>query len=257
LLSIRTPISRRARITLTVLSFVIPLLVWTVLSTIHIVPAHFLPTPWATLSAGIDMAKSGELFTDVWATVQRVIYGFGLAVLVSVPLGILMGTFRSAQALFEPFTGLLRYLPATAFIPLLVIWLGLDEAPKITLLFIGTVFFNTLMTADAVRAVPRPLIDVSYTLGARRGEVLRKVIVPHSLPRIIDAARVNVAAAWNLVVVAEQIAASVGLGKRIVMSQRRLATDEIFAMLIVIGLIGVLIDLSLRLTRERVGRWVA
>jgi NitT/TauT family transport system permease protein len=255
LLTIRAPISRQARSTLMVLSFAIPLLVWVVLSAVQIVPSNFLPSPAATLSAGVDMANSGELFTDLWATMQRVIYGFGLAVLVSVPLGILMGTFHAAQALLEPFTGLMRYLPATAFIPLLMIWLGLEEAPKIALLFIGTMFFNTLMTADVVRSVPRGLINVSYTLGARRGEVLRKVIVPHSLPGIIDAVRVNAAAAWNLVVVAELIASTAGLGRRIVLSQRHLRTDEIFAVLIVIGLIGVLIDLMLRLARERVGRW--
>ena len=113
------------------------------------------------------------------------------------------GHLQAGQAAFEPMIGLLRYLPASAFVPLLIIWLGIDEASKIAILFIGTVFFNTLMTADVVRGVPRALIDVSYTMGARRGEVLRKVIVPHALPGIIDAIRVNAAAAWNLVVVAE------------------------------------------------------
>ena len=131
--------------------------------------------------------------------------GFGLAVLVSVPLGVVMGTFQAGQALFEPVIALLRYLPASAFIPLLIIWLGLGEPSKIALLFVGTVFFNTLMTADVVRTVPRSLIDVSYTLGAHRNEVLRKVVVPHSLPGIIDAIRVNAAAAWNFVVVAEMV----------------------------------------------------
>ena len=136
---------------------------------------------------------------------QRILIGFGLAILVSVPLGVLMGGFQAGQALFEPVVGLLRYLPASAFIPLLTIWLGIGEPSKVMLLFIGTVFFNTLMTADAVRQVPRALIDVSYTLGARRGEVLRKVVVPHALPGMIDAVRVNAAAAWNFVVVAELI----------------------------------------------------
>jgi NitT/TauT family transport system permease protein len=202
------------------------------------------------------MAQTGELFADLWATVQRILYGFGLAVLVSVPLGIVMGTFQAGQALFEPLIGLVRYLPATAFIPLLLIWLGTDEAPKIALLVIGTVFFNTLMTADAVRGVPRAMIDVSYTLGARRGEVLRKVIVPHSLPGIIDAIRVNAAAAWNFVVVAELVNSTAGLGRRIIQAQRFLQTDKIFAVLVVIALLGVVIDVGLRLLRNRVGRWV-
>jgi NitT/TauT family transport system permease protein len=255
LLSIRTPMPRRAQWIFTVLSLAVPFLAWIVLSASEVVSATFLPSPGAVLSAGQEMAQSGELLADLWATTQRVLYGFGLAVLVSVPLGIAMGTFHVGQTVFEPMIGLLRYLPASAFIPLLIIWLGLGEPSKIAILFIGTVFFNTLMTADVVRHVPRALIDVSYTLGARRGEVLRKVIVPHSLPGIIDAIRVNAAAAWNFVVVAELVNSTEGLGYRIVRAQRFLQTDKIFAVLVVIGIAGVLIDLGLRLLRARVGRW--
>lgn len=256
LLAIRSPISRRGRWILTALSVLLPLIVWVALTASGVVPDTFLPSPGAVLSAGMEMAASGELLTDVIATVQRVLLGFGLAVLVSVPLGIVMGTFMAGQAAFEPVIGLLRYLPASAFVPLLIIWLGIDEASKIAVLFIGTVFFNTLMTADVVRSVPSALIDVSYTMGAHRGEVLRKVIVPWSLPGIIDAVRINAAAAWNLVVVAELVASTVGLGYRIVRAQRFLQTDRIFAVLVVIATVGVLLDVALRLLRNRVGRWV-
>jgi NitT/TauT family transport system permease protein len=257
LFSLRTPISASARWTLAVLSFAIPLLAWVVLSVSGAVDSTYFPSPVAVLKAGVDMASTGELFGDLWATTQRVLEGFGLAVLVSVPLGILMGAFAAGQAFFEPLIGLLRYLPASAFLPLLLIWLGLGEPSKIALLFIGTVFFNTLMTADVVRGVPDSLLDVSYTLGARRGEVLRKIVVPHSLPGMIDAIRVNVAAAWNFVVVAELINSSAGLGYRIVRAQRFTQTDKIFAVLVVIGLAGVVIDVLLRLLRTRVGKWAA
>ena len=238
------------------LSLLVPFVGWVALAATGAVPANFLPSPGAVWSAGVGMAASGELFADLLATVQRVLLGFGLAVLVSVPLGIVMGTFLAGQAAFEPMISLLRYLPASAFVPLLIIWLGIDEASKIAILFIGTVFFNTLMVADVVRRVPGALIDVSYTMGARRGEVLRKVIVPHALPGILDAIRVNAAAAWNLVVVAELIASTVGLGYRIVRAQRFLQTDRIFAVLVVIAMVGVLLDVALRLLRARVGRWV-
>jgi NitT/TauT family transport system permease protein len=167
-----------------------------------------------------------------------------------------MGAFTAGRSLVEPVVGLLRYLPASAFIPLLTIWLGIGEPSKVMLLFIGTVFFNTLMIADAVRQVPSGLIDVSYTLGARRGEVLRKVVVPHALPGMIDAVRVNAAAAWNFVVVAELINSEQGLGYRIARSQRFLASDRIFAILVVIAVIGLAVDVLLRVLRDRVGRWV-
>ena len=238
-----------------VLSVVVPLATWHVLSVVIGGQPDYLPSPAQAVEAGVEMATSGQLATDVWATVSRVLRGFGLAVLVSVPVGIAMGSFRAVQSALEPVIGLLRYLPATAFIPLLIIWLGLGEPSKVALLFIGTVFFNTLMTADVVRQVPKDLIDVSYTLGARRHEVLRKVIVPHSLPGMIDAIRVNAAAAWNFVVVAELIAAESGLGYRIVRAQRFTQVDRIFAVLMVIALIGVAIDLALRMLRDRIGRW--
>lgn len=219
------------------------------------VPERFLPSPAAVGSALVELLQSGQLVPDALASLQRVGIGFGLAILISVPLGVVIGSFRAGQALFEPVIGLLRYLPASAFIPLLIIWLGLGEPSKIALLVIGVVFFNTLMTADAVRLVPLQVIDVAYTLGARRGEVLRKVVVPHALPGMIDAMRVNAAAAWNFVVVAELIASTSGLGYRIVRSQRFLETDKIFAVLVVIGLIGLSIDVGLRLLREWLGRW--
>jgi len=257
ILSIRTPITPRLRWALTTASVLVPVVAWWALSATDAVPDRFLPSPGETWSAGLEMARSGDLWRDTVASVQRVVSGFGVAVAVSVPLGLLMGTFRAGQAVFEPVIALLRYLPASAFIPLLTIWLGLGEPSKIAVLVIGVVFFNTLMTADVVRNVPRELIDVSYTLGARRTEVIGKVIVPHALPGMIDAMRVNAAAAWNFVVVAELVASTSGLGYRIVRVQRFLQTDRIFAVLVVIGVIGLCIDIALRLLRDRVGRWAA
>jgi NitT/TauT family transport system permease protein len=256
LLAIRAPLPGRTRLVLVTLSVLLPVAAWLVLGATEAVPARYLPSLGAVWRAGSDMAASGQLWTDTWATVGRILQGFGLAVLVSVPLGVAMGSFAAANALLEPLSGLLRYLPAAAFTPLLLIWLGIDESPKIALIFIGTVFFNMLMTADAVRLVPRDFIDVAYTLGARRREVLWKVILPHSLPGMLDAVRVNFAAAWNLVVVAELVNSDTGLGKRILLAQRFTQTDKIFAILVVIAVAGVLTDVLLRLARNRIGRWV-
>jgi len=256
LLAIGAPISPTARWTLRVLSVAVPLAMWFALSASGAVNPRFLPSPAATWSAGVEMLRTGDLLADALASVRRILIGLGLAVAISVPLGFAMGAFRAAEAAFEPIIGLLRYQPAAAYIPLLIIWLGIGEAPKIALLVIGVVFFNTLMTADVVRRVPRDLLQVSYTLGATRAEVLSKVVLPYSLPGMIDAIRVNAAAACNLVIVAELVAVTSGLGYRITRAGRFLQTDRIFAVLIVIGLIGLTIDVALRLIRERVGRWV-
>lgn len=253
--ALRKPITRRARNWLMAASAAVPLLAWIVLSGTGAVSALFLPSPAAVARAFRELASSGTLSRDLIASLTRVGVGFALVVVISVPLGLAMGSFPAARALFEPAIGLLRYMPSPAFIPLLIIWLGLGESSKITLLVIGTVFFNTLMSADAAAQVPEELIDASYTLGASTWSVVRKVILPHSLPGLIDAMRVNIAATWNLVVVAELIAAKQGLGYRITQAQRFLHTDQIFAVLIVIGVIGLGIDLLFRAARNLVAPW--
>ena len=146
-------------------------------------------------------------------------------------------------------------MPAAAFTPLLIIYLGIDEAPKIALIAIGTVFFNMLMVMDAVKFVPRQLIETTLTLGGSRRQVVAQVITRYSLPSIIDTLRINMATSWNLLVVAELLAAEVGLGKRIQLAQRFFRTEQIFADLLVLGLIGFAIDLAFRLLLRLTCRW--
>ncbi|GAA1020268.1 ABC transporter permease [Acrocarpospora pleiomorpha] len=252
---LKTDVSRRTAWILRAASILVPLAGWWALSVSGLVEDTFLPSPPDVWAAGLTMIESGDLPADLLASLGRIGAGFGLAVLISVPLGFAMGTLGWAQPLLEPVIGILRYLPASAFIPLLIIWLGIGETSKIALLVLGVVFFNTLMTADVVRQVPARLLEVSAILGAGRARVAARVVFPYALPGILDAMRVNAAAAWNFVVVAELIAATSGLGYRITRAQRFLQTDRIFAILIVIGLIGLTIDITLRLVRARVGRW--
>ena len=195
------------------------------------------------------------LVQDTLASIFRVGLGFLLAAIISAPIGIAMGAFASVRALLEPIMGIVRYMPATAFIPLLIIYLGLDEATKVALIFIGVIFFNTLMIMDAVKFVPKDLLETTYTLGGSKRQTLLQVITPYVLPNILDAFRINMAAAWNLVVVAELLAANEGLGMRIQLAQKFFRTDDIFACLIILGIIGFLIDLSLRLILRRTCKW--
>jgi len=157
---------------------------------------------------------------DASASIRRVMLGFLLAAVMGVPLGILMGSFATIRALLEPLSGFLRYMPAAAFTPLLIIYLGIDEAPKIALIAIGTVFFNMLMVMDAVKFCPRELVETTLTLGGSQRQVVAQVITRYTLPSIIDTLRINMATSWNLLVVAELLAADVGLGKRIQLAQR-------------------------------------
>lgn len=240
---------------LMVVSVAIPLSFWWLLASFGGVEDVFLPSPLQVGEAFGRLWEKGYLIKDTIASFLRVVGGFFFAGLIAVPIGIGMGAFASIRALFEPIIGILRYMPAPAFIPLLILYLGIGEEPKILLIFIGTIFFNILMIMDAVKFVPKELIETTYTLGGLRGQVLFSVITPYVIPNIIDAFRINIATSWNLVIVAELVAAEQGLGKRILLAQKFLKTDEIFACLIVLGLIGFLIDLSFRALLRVCCKW--
>lgn len=241
--------------TLISLSLAIPLTVWLIVTKYGGIDSIFLPSPADVIEATAGLWSKGYLAKDIITSFTRVSLGFILSAIVAIPLGILMGAFASIRALFEPIVGIVRYMPAPAFIPLLIIYLGIDETPKIALIFIGTVFFNLLMIMDSVKFVPQDLIETTYTLGGKRSQVLLQVITPYIVPRIIDTFRVNMAASWNLVVVAELLAATEGLGKRILLAQKFLKTDEIFACLIILGLIGFALDIFFRLLLRFTCKW--
>ncbi len=228
---------------LIVTSIGLPLLLWWLVTTFGNIDPKFLPSPAKVLEAFGRLWSTRELLKDTVASLWRVGVGFLLAAAFSIPVGVLMGSFASIRALLEPLFGLMRYMPAPAFIPLLILYLGIGEEPKITLIFIGVFFFNSLMVMDTVKFVPKDLIEATYMLGGNRWATLTQVIFPHVLPGIIDACRINLAAAWQLVIVSELIAATEGLGRRISVAGRFLKTDEIFVGLIVIGVIGLAFDL--------------
>ena len=237
-------------------SIITPILLWWVVANSGWVEPLFLPTPEQVWQSLCEMATRDRLFQDILASLWRVSGGFLLAAIISVPLGILMGAMRSIRALFEPIIAIIRYMPATAFTPLLILYFGIGELPKILLIFIGTLFFNTLMIMDAVKFIPKELVETTYTLGGNRIQVILQVICPYVLPNMIDACRVNIAAAWNLVIVSELVAATEGLGHRIIIAQKYLRTDEIFVCLILIGLIGFAIDLIFRWCLRFTCPWV-
>lgn len=255
LLSLGVTPSRGVIIGLQIASLLVPLLAWSTLASMGVVDEKFLPSPGAVFRSLASMAESGILFQDILASTGRVFAGFLLATFLAIPIGICMGVYPAVSALCEPLIAMLRYMPAAAFIPLLIIYLGIGEEPKIALIFLGTVYFNILMVMDAVKFVPKELIETTLTLGGRSRQVLVQVVARYSMPSIIDTLRINIATSWNLVVVAELVAAEVGLGKRIQLAQRFFRTDQIFAELIVLGLIGFAIDMAFRLLLRFTCRW--
>ncbi|MCY7275493.1 MAG: ABC transporter permease [Phormidesmis sp. CAN_BIN44] len=244
--SIRQGFSRRLAVLIVTVSLAVPLLLWSIVSYGKMVPPLFLPTPSAVVQAGIEMFANNDLMTDVIVSCSRVLAGFLAAAIVGVPIGIAMGTFYSMNSLFAPFVGTVRYMPVTAFVPLIVIWLGLGEESKILIITLGVVLYNAIMVADAVKFIPSEMINVAYTLGATRRDVLFKVIVPATFPSVLDTLRVNISGAWNYLVIAELVAAQSGLGFRIIQAQRYLQTEKVLFCILLIGVIGLAIDYGLK-----------
>ena len=161
-----------------------------------------------------------------------------LAAVIAVPLGIAMGVYKPIEAFFEPFVSFARYLPASAFIPLLILWVGIGEAQKLTVIFIGCFFQLTLMITMIVSGTRRDLVEAAYTLGCKDTGVVRRVLLPGAAPEIAEALRQVLGLGWTYIIVAELIGASSGIGHMITDSQALMATDHIIAGIVVIGLVG-------------------
>lgn len=225
------------------ITFLLFLAIWSLLSYGGIVNALFLPTPSAVLKTAVDLFFHGELLSDIGISFSRVLVGFLVAAAIGIPLGILMGSLKIMEGAFEPIIGFIRYMPASAFIPLLILWIGLGEPEKMSVIFLGTFFQLTLMIMDVTKNVQNELIEVSYTLGAKRLQLFTKVILPAALPGIVDTLRITFGWAWTYLVVAEIVGASSGLGYMIMQASRFLQPDKIIVGIITIGLLGLLTDM--------------
>src|SRR5882724_6179167 len=228
---------------------------WTILSYGHITPSIFLPTPGMVVAKTLKLAESGVLFQHMWASIEVVMLGFLISSLVAVPLGLLMGTFRIVQAALEPLVNFIRYLPVTSFVPLFILWIGIGIEERVTVIVFGTFFQQLVMIADVTRAVPKDLLNASYTLGASRRDVVLHVLAPASLPGILDTLRITMGWAWTYLVVAELVAASSGLGYISMKAMRGFQVDVIFLAIAIIGILGLVTDTAFRILRARVAPW--
>ena len=253
---IRGWISPASYWTLAGVGLVIPLAAWLLVSSLGAVNPVFLPGPLAVARRVGAWFGDGDLLSDIRISFFRVLAGWALSALFAMPLGLLIGTFRRFQALLEPLTDFIRYMPAVAFIPLVMLWVGIDESAKVAIIFIGTFFQMVLMVAEDVRRVPLAQIEAAQTMGATRGEVIEKVIIPSAKPALLDTLRITMGWAWTYLVVAELVAANSGLGYAIVKAQRFLQTDKIFAGIILIGVIGLGLDQLFRWGHRAAFPWL-
>jgi NitT/TauT family transport system permease protein len=232
------------------------LLAWWLVTAQGWVSSLFLPGPAAVGRELVRQLQEGIFWLDVRASIYRITVGWLLSTLIALPIGILMGNFRFFEGLFEPLIDLIRYMPAVAFVPLTILWMGVDDSQKFTILFIGVFFQQVLMIMDNVKNVQLELIQVSYTFGLSKWEVLWHVVMRASLPGIWDTLRITLGWAWTYLVVAELVAANVGLGYRIMRAQRFLQTDAIILGILVIGLLGLITDYAFKVSYQVLFPWI-
>ncbi len=240
---------------LSAVSFALIILIWCVLTYGGLVSEIFVPSPTDVVNAIIRMARDGSLWEHCFMSAKRVMVGWFWSAVIALPLGMLMASSKRFSALIQPLIEFARYLPVVALVPLTILYLGIDETQKYVIIWLGTFFQLILMVADTVSSVDKNMINAAKTLGASRFQVYREVIFPASLPGLLDDFRLTIGWAWTYLVVAEMVAASSGLGYIILKSQRFLATDVIFAGLIMIGLIGLVTDLLMRILTKLLVPW--
>ena len=217
--------------------------VWVFVTATGMVNELLVPAPQQVFASTYELFFERGFASDVLVSITRVISAFAMAAAVAIPLGVLMGTFPSIEAIFAPFVSAWRYLPAPSFIPILLMWFGTGEAPKLALLFIGVIFFLITLIMDHTKNVREELIETALTLGASRATVVLKVVFPSVLPDIIVAMRQMLAMAWTYLVIAEIVASTTGIGAMMMRARRFLNTDEILSGIIVIGALGLIFDL--------------
>jgi NitT/TauT family transport system permease protein len=249
------PVSRRAKLALGTAFFVVFLALWALVTFGGVIDAMFLKDPVYTLLAGYTLFSEFNFIRDIGVTVWRVVGGFIIAALVGVPLGILMGAYKPVEAFFEPFVSFARYLPASAFIPLLILWAGVGEAQKLAVIFVGSVFQIVLMVAIIVGSTRRDLVEAAYTLGASGREIVRRVLLPGAAPQIAETLRLVLGWAWTYVIVAELVGSSSGIGHMIMDSQRLLDTGQMIFGILSIGVIGLASDLAFKWANQRLYPW--
>lgn len=244
--TIRGELPRRIAWALAAIGLIMPFVLWLAWTGLGLANPMFMPSPAAVLERFGRWLTNEGLLKDIGISVWRVMAGFLASALLALPVGLYIGTYRPVQALLQPLLDFVRYMPAVAFIPLVMLWVGIGEGAKVLVIFIGTFFQMALMVAEDVHRVHMEQIEVAQTMGATQREILRLVILPAALPAILDTLRITCGWAWTYLVVAELVAANSGIGYAILKAQRYMHTDKIFAGILLIGLIGLLTDQTFR-----------
>jgi ABC-type nitrate/sulfonate/bicarbonate transport system permease component len=244
---------------ISVLVIIAGVVVWQLVTMFQLVSPLYLPTPVSVLQNLQTLVTVGlaqkTLLDDIWISVARIGVGFLAAVVIGVPVGILMGWNDVIFKVIDPFIQFIRPVPPLAYIPLLVVWLGIGEVPKVVLILIGTLPVIIISTVSGVRGTPIQRIRVAQCLGANPLQLFFHTILPSALPEIFTGMRVGIGVAWSCLVAAELIAADAGLGWLVEYAGQNLQVGIIFVGIIAIGLSGYLMELIIRALESLAVPW--
>jgi NitT/TauT family transport system permease protein len=229
---------------------------WTAVTALGWVGPLFLPSPGRVILRFNELAASGKLADDTAVSLYRITVGFLISTLFALPIGILIGSYRTWEGGIEPLVDFIRYMPVVAFIPLTIFWAGTGDAQKFLIIWIGTFFQQVLLVMDNVKAVPRDFVNLGRTLEMSETKILLRIVLPSAMPQIWDSMRISLGWAWTWLVVAELVAATSGIGYRITTAQRFFQTDTIFAYLLLLGILGLATDQAMKLAHRRLFRYL-
>lgn len=232
---------------------------WWAVTRWGVVDPLFLPSPSAVWSRAMEVATIGfggsSLWSHAWISIYRVFLAFFFACLTAIPIGLAMGMSRIFRGLFDPPIEFYRPIPPLAYLPLIIIWFGIDETSKIILIYLACFAPMALSTRAGVRSVSIEQIHVAYSLGATRAQVIRHVVLKAALPEILTGMRIGIGFGWTTLVAAEMVAAAAGLGYMILNASEFLVTDVVVMGIVVIGLIALLSDLLVRYLEFKLVPW--
>jgi NitT/TauT family transport system permease protein len=229
--------------------------VWFALVHVFGVRPVFLPAPEGLPLTLWNMFTREAIGNDILISCGRIVTGFLAAAILATPLGVLMGYAPRVQRLLEPIIGFIRYIPVPVFIPLCILWFGSGDLEKVIIICLGVFFQLVLMVRDAASSVRRDYYEAATMLGAPRRALVFRVLWPAALPQMFDSYRVCIGWAWTYLVVAEIVGARSGIGFYIIKAQRYLMVPQIFAAMIIIGVLGMSTDLLMGAAHRRLFPW--
>jgi NitT/TauT family transport system permease protein len=231
------------------------LIVWQAVASARLVPPLFLPGPLDIVDAFVVLFGQGQIWNDIWVSGQELLYGYGLAVLIALPLGLLMGWYRRLNYALDPFISFFYSTPRVALLPLLILWFGIGIWSKIAVVFLGSFFPIVINTIAGVRNLDAGLIMTSRSFGATDAQIFRTLALPGSVPFILAGLRLGVGHALIGVVVGELVAAQAGVGLMMARAGATFQTSKVFAGLIIVAGTGIILTGILQRIERRFQAW--